>query len=143
MKTWKAHPNPIIKTTTTTTSRDPHHTSEAIVHSSHPPITTIPNEKLSDFSYPWCAALSDDPTLQPIPTASRITHPSTGENSLLASHTRQLILYPRRPDLYQTRPQHILLGANRNLHTFLAGSWHGGRSGYGPWSPWSRSCLMR
>jgi len=46
----------------------------------------MPDEILSDFSSPWCKALSDDPTLQPIVTASRIYHPSTGENSLLASN---------------------------------------------------------
>lgn len=45
----------------------------------------MPDEILADFSVPWCKSLYDDPTLQPIATASRIYHPSTGENSLLAS----------------------------------------------------------
>ncbi|KAL8700239.1 MAG: hypothetical protein Q9201_005557 [Fulgogasparrea decipioides] len=45
----------------------------------------MPDEHLSDFSRSWCTALLDDPLLQPIPTASRTVHLSTGENSLLAS----------------------------------------------------------
>lgn len=43
------------------------------------------DEILSDFSFPWCKALSEDATLQPIVTDSRTYHSSTGENSLLAS----------------------------------------------------------
>lgn len=43
------------------------------------------DEILSDFSLPWCKALSEDATLQLIVTDSRTYHCSTGENSLLAS----------------------------------------------------------
>ena len=45
----------------------------------------MPLEILSDFSPSWCTALLQDPNLRAITTASRVSHPSTGENSLLAT----------------------------------------------------------
>lgn len=63
------------------------------------------HEHTSDFSLPWCLALSEDPNFKLIPTASRRDDESTGENSLLANALanerciRAVKTFVKRPNL--------------------------------------------
>lgn len=107
-----------------------------VIDPEHPPLLfKMPNEETSDFSLPWCLALSKDRSFQPIPTASRITHESTGENNLLAGVLANKWSIPavqtfiKRPCPYSSSPHHniqvyMLFSLGRGVDG-IAGTAHG------------------
>ncbi len=93
------------------------------------------DQNAPDFSLPWCLALSEDPSFQPIPTASRIIHESTGENNLLGNVLANKRSIPgvqtfiKRPCPNSSSPHHnleiyMLFSLGRGVDG-LAGTAHG------------------
>ncbi len=93
-------------------------------------------EHTSDFSPPWCLAISNNPAFQHVPTLSRVSHESTGENNLLANvlasewSVRAVQTFVKRPCLDSSSLHHnievyMLWSLGRGVEG-MGGTAHGG-----------------